>query len=76
MSVLFLFIALLIVIPLIFIISASVARPIIKIASVIKDITNNLNYKEVNVVGNKEAIELATSFNFMIAQIRDYSPAS
>ncbi len=58
---------------IILLVSSSVAKPLNNLANTFKEITDHLDFKEVDVTGDKEIIELGHTFNVMINEIHSYS---
>ncbi|MCP4756961.1 MAG: PAS domain S-box protein [Proteobacteria bacterium] len=71
-SLLILVLSILVIFPIVVFSGSAVTKPLAGIIDTFKDITENLNFKEVAVHGNKEVVELGSFFNVMIREIKRY----
>ncbi len=72
-SIAILVLAILVTFPAIIYSASVITRPLIDIINTFKEITEKLNFKEVHIHANKEAMALGKSFNIMIRKIKEAS---
>ncbi len=63
----------LIIIPVINGLSSIIVRPFNHLINIFEDITRNLEFKKVDLKGNKEVVELSRYYNVMMDEIDNYS---